>query len=169
MKVSNLQQFVRSLIAPMQQAGANAKKLEDIELTCGDLQPFAEMEVWQLADLLRQTKEHRDTGKWPELPTKRPSAPKSKAPKKDASAVILEFSQQVRALEEKAASPESTQEDLTSELDTLKLDKLTVPQLSGIARELHQHPDAKAKKPALVELIRRVVLVRKEELASARS
>ena len=169
MKVSGLLQFVRSLIAPMQQVGAVTTKIKDIEQTCDDLLPFAEMEVWQLAELLRQTKEHRDTGKWPELPSKKPPAPKPKAPKKGDSEIVLQFSQRVRALEEKAASPESRQEDLASELDAMRLDKLTAPQLVSIARELGQHPAAKAKKPALVDLIHRVVLVRKEELASARS
>ena len=169
MKVSTLQQFVRSLVAPMQHAGANGKMIEDIEQSCAALDPYAGLELSELTDLLRQIKEFRDTGKWPEPPAKQPKTRKPPAPKKDASQIILEFSQKVRSLEKKAASPDSTREDLISELGALKLEKLTVPQLVGIARELGYQPEAKAKKPDLTNLIHRVVLVSKEELASANS
>ena len=62
MKVSSLQQFVRSLIAPIRAAGAAVKVTGDLEQTASDLEPFAQLDVWQLAELLRQAREYRDTG-----------------------------------------------------------------------------------------------------------
>ena len=166
MKVSNLQQFVRSLVEPMRQAGAVAKVTDDIEKAVTDLDPFAQLDVWQLSELLRQAKEYRDTGILPAPPGKRPTTRKPAAPKNDP-AVVVEYARKVRALEEKAAMTESTREELRAELDTLKLDKLTKDNLVGIARELGRQTIAKTTKGQAVDIIRRVVLERKEMLESA--
>jgi uncharacterized protein HemY len=166
MKVNNLQQFVRSLVAPMQQAGAAAKVTDDIEKAVTDLEPFAQLDVWQLSELLRQAKEYRDTGTLPAPAGKRPTARKPAAPKHDP-AVVADFAQKVRALEEKAATTESTREELRAGLDALKLDKLTKDNLVGIARELGRQTTAKTTKGQAADIIRRVVLERKEILESA--
>ena len=168
MKVSNLQQFVRSLVAPMQQAGAAAKVTDDIEKAVTDLEPFAQLDVWQLSELLRQAKAYRDTGTLPAPAGKRPTTRKPAAPKHDP-AVVGEFAQKVRALEEKAATPESTREELRAGLDALKLDKLSKDNLVGIARELGRQTTAKTTKGQAADIIRRVVLERKEMLESAHS
>ena len=79
MKVSNLQQFVRSLVAPMQQAGAAVKVTGDLEQAVADLEPFAQLDVWQLSELLRHAKEYRDTGILPAPAGKRPTPRKPAA------------------------------------------------------------------------------------------
>ena len=166
MKVSNLQQFVRSLVAPMQQAGAAVKVTGDLEQTAADLEPFAQLDVWQLSELLRHAKEYRDTGILPAPAGKRPTTRKPAAKKNDP-AVLLELAQKVREMEERAAMPESTREELRAGLDALKLDKLTKDNLIGIARELGRQTTAKTTKAQAVDIIRRVVLERKEILESA--
>ena len=166
MKVSNLQQFVRSLVAPMRQAGAATKVGDDIEQAAADLEPFAQLDVWQLSELLRQAKEYRDTGTLPAPAGKRATTRKPAAPKNDP-AVVARYALEVRALEERAALPESTREELRGGLDALKLDKLTKDNLVGIARELGRQTIAKTTKPQAVDIIRRVVLERKEILESA--
>ena len=168
MKVSNLQQFVRSLVAPMRQVGAAAKVGDDIEQAVADLEPFAQLDVWQLSELLRHAKEYRETGVLPAPAGKRPTTRKPAAPKHDP-AVVMEYAQKVLSLEEKAARPESTREELRAELDALKLDKLSKDNLVGIARELGRQTTAKTTKGQAVDIIRRVVLERKEILESANS
>lgn len=167
MKVSSLQQYMLSLVAPLQSSGAAAKVTTDLEQTSHDLQPFAEMEVWQLAELLRQAREYRDTGVLPAPAKKRAAGgPRASKPKGDP-AVVLDYAQKVRALEERAAAPESTREELAEGLEKLSLGKLTKDVLVGIAKELSRPVNGRTTKPQAIDQIRRVVLERKEMLESA--
>jgi len=64
----------------MQQAGAAAKVTDDIDKAVSDLEPFAQLDVWQLSELLRQAKAYRDTGTLPAPAGKRPTTRKPAAP-----------------------------------------------------------------------------------------
>ena len=74
MKVSVFQQFLRSLAAPLQSAGA-VKPANDIEQTCQALEPFADQDFAQLAASLVQAQEFHQTKLLPMLKSKtRPAA-----------------------------------------------------------------------------------------------
>lgn len=160
MKVSNLQQFLRSLANPLQQLGAPSKIIGDVEQTVLDLEPFAELDVFQLAELLRQAKEYRDTGILP-APARRRSPRQPAQPKVDP-AVVMDYTQRIRALEEKAATDESTRDEIQRGIDELQLDTLTKDNLVGIARELSRPVTNKTTREEAIDALRRLVLERKE-------
>jgi len=164
MKVGNLQQFIRSLAAPLQQAGAAAKVVNDLEQTSQDLQPFAEWEVWQLGELLRQAKEYRDTGILPAPPAKRGGAKKAATPKAEPKVLIAEYAEKVRALRDRAAAPDAAREAVTAELTALNLGALSGPVLVGVAGELGHPLPKSTKKEKAAERLRRLVFGEPEPL-----
>jgi hypothetical protein len=72
MKVSVLQQYLRSLLDPLRASGASAKIVGDLDRSCQELEPFKEKELSDLADFLRRAKTYEEQGNWPasKVPTR---------------------------------------------------------------------------------------------------
>ena len=65
MKASALQEFLRSLGGSLGAVGVPPKSLDDLRTVANALQPFADMDLAQLADFLRRAAEFRRTGEVP--------------------------------------------------------------------------------------------------------
>lgn len=92
-----------------------------------------------------------------------PGGPPSK-PSKPVTDEVKTKAQEVRAIEERAAAPESTSEELEEELNKLDLDAMNIKDLQSVAKELGCDVKSKTTKPDTIKMIRRVVLERKESL-----
>ena len=84
------------------------------------------------------------------------------------AAKVQHLAQQVRQLEEKAASTDASLDGLNHELDHIGLDSLTKEEALAVAKELGVHAAARTPTTELVVQIRRSVLDRKEALETAR-
>ena len=101
MKVAVLQQFLRSLAAPLQAAGASPKVTNDLEEACNALESFKEEDFGQFAAFLVRAEEFHRTQLLPMLKTKeRPRG----AARTLNEAQVRHLAQQVRQLEERAAA-----------------------------------------------------------------
>src|ERR1700682_4538934 len=125
MNVAVLQQFLRSLAAPLQAAGAAAKVTHDLEQTSQALEPFKESDFGQFAAFLVQADEFNRTKLLPMLKTK--SRPRGEA-KTLNEAQIQHLVREVRRLEERAAAPSASRGELAPDLDRLGLDNLNKPE-----------------------------------------
>src|SRR5262249_49432815 len=65
MKVSSLREFLRSLGATLATVGVMPKSLTDLGSVSDALEPFADLDVEQLADFLRRAEEYRRAGTVP--------------------------------------------------------------------------------------------------------
>src|SRR5665213_2576621 len=135
MKVSVLQQFLRSLAAPLQSAGA-AKQANDLEQTCQALEPFPDQDFAHLAASLVQAQEFHQTKLLPMLKTKaRASGRGAERTLNDAQ--IQHLTQQVKHLEQRATSGSETQRaELAAELDRLGLENLNKSEAITLAKEV---------------------------------
>ena len=90
MLVSNLQQFLVLLLPPLRAAGINAsaeKSLtSSLETLAAALDPFKQLSLEQLSELLKVTQEYRQTGQPPEwMLGKKPLAPQGQEGSSKAS------------------------------------------------------------------------------------
>src|SRR5437764_5491309 len=99
MKVSVLQQFLRSLAAPLQSAGA-AKPANDLEQTCQALEPFADQDFAEFAAHLARTEEFHRTKLLPMLKSKSRSGGRG-AERTLNEAQIQHLAQQIKQLEQR--------------------------------------------------------------------
>jgi hypothetical protein len=164
MKVVALQQFVRSLSAPVGALGAAQKILTDLEKIGQALEPFKEFDFERFTTLLVQAEEYSRTGVLP-VATGKTRAPREPKAKKTPPPSVQELAQQIKQLEEKAVSVDVTRESLEEDLSKLGLEKLTIPSLRELAKEVGAEANAK-KKDDLIRALRRVVLERKESVES---
>jgi hypothetical protein len=84
------------------------------------------------------------------------------------TAKVQHVAQQVRQLEEKAASADASLDGLNAELDQIGLDSLTKEEALAVAKELGVNASVRTPATELVVQIRRSVLDRKEALETAR-
>lgn len=166
MKLSSLQGYLKSLVGPLQASGASGKIIKDIEETCTELQHFADWELSQLGVAVRELQEYKISGVWPGVAKKRTTTRQPAKPKHDPD-VVMEFAQKVRALEERAAAQETTREEIREGLANLNLDKLSKDNLVAIAQELSRPATSKTNKKQAIDMIRRLVLERKEVVEGA--
>src|SRR4051812_23478638 len=101
MKVTDLQQFLRSLAQPLTSAGGK-KAADDLDRAAGGLDPFREMSVPEFADFLARADHLVRTG---ELPTTggRSRGSRSSAPKVSSEQKVKDATQRVMALVERAS------------------------------------------------------------------
>jgi hypothetical protein len=118
MKVSVLQQYLRSLLEPLRASGASAKLLGDLDQASLELDSFKEKDWSELAEFLRRAKTYEQEGNWP--------APKSmtRSRKQKETIDVRQIADRLRSLVGKG--------DIQPELDAIE--KLTLPQI----RELLQ-------------------------------
>jgi hypothetical protein len=67
MKTSALQEFLRSLAAPLAAIGVAPKSLDDLHTAAQSLEPFKDLDLEQLVDFLRRAADFRRDGKVPAL------------------------------------------------------------------------------------------------------
>src|SRR5579883_1558903 len=65
MKVSVLQQFLRSLLAPMESSEASAPTLAALQRACQGLEPFQDKDVADFAEFLTRAAAYEREGHWP--------------------------------------------------------------------------------------------------------
>ncbi len=160
MKVAVLQQFLRSLAAPLQAAGASPKVTNDLEQACNALEPFKEEDFGQFAVFLSRAEEFHRTQLLPMLKTK--ERPRGTARTLN-EAQVRHLAQQVRQLEERAATAGNRME-LASELDRIGLENLSKPEALALARELGLPTKARTTADDAIQMVRRLVLEGRESL-----
>ena len=163
MKVSVLQQFLRSLAAPLQSAGA-AKPANDLEQTCQALEPFAEQDFAQLAAFLVRAEEFDRTKLLPMLKSKsRASGRGAERTLNDAQ--IHHLAQQVKHLEQRAAAgSETPRAELAAELDRLGLENLNKTEAITLAKEVGLQTRVRTTAQDVLQLLRRLILEGRESL-----
>jgi flagellar biosynthesis chaperone FliJ len=163
MKVSVLQQFLRSLAAPLQSAGA-VKPANDLEQTCQALEPFAEQDFAQLAAFLVQAQEFHQTKLLPMLKTKsRASGRGAERTLNDAQ--IQHLAQQVKHLEQRAAAgPETPRAELAAELDRLGLENLNKTEAITLAKEVGLQTRVRTTAQDVLQQLHRLILEGREAL-----
>jgi|GEM_PF-2877208 hypothetical protein len=163
MKVSVLQQFLRSLAAPLQSAGA-AKQANDLEQTCQALEPFAEQDFAHLAASLVQAQEFHQTKLLPMLKSKsRPSGRGAERTLNDAQ--LQHLAQQVKHLEQRAsAGSETPRAELAAELDRLGLENLNKTEAITLAKEVGLQTRVRTTAQDVLQLLRRLILEGRESL-----
>ena len=159
MKVAVLQQFLRSLAAPLHAAGAAAKVTQDLEQTSQALEPFKENDFGEFAAFLVQADEFNRTKLLPLLKTK--ARPRG-APKALNEAQVQHLVGEVRRLEERAAAPGAARTELAPELDRLGLDNLNKPEAVAVAQALGIPTKARTTAADAVSQMRRLVLEGRE-------
>ena len=166
MKVSVFQQFLRSLAAPLQAAGA-VKPANDLEQTCQALEPFAEQDFAQLAAFLVRAQEFDRTKVLPLLKSKaRPSG--AGAARTLNEAQIQHLAQQVKQMEQRGASGSATpRTELAAELDQLGLDNLNKPEALALAKEIGLQTRVRMTAQDVIQLTRRLILEGRESLQHA--
>src|SRR2546428_738235 len=100
MKVAQLQAFVRSLVPPLQSAGATKKVWEDLERIAAALERFGDQELGAFADFLTRAEEYHRTGIVPASSGGRAAA--RSRPAKPPMLSVQDAAQKVMALYERA-------------------------------------------------------------------
>jgi hypothetical protein len=144
MTVAALQQYLRSLSAPLTAAGA-AAAAGDLERACRGLEPFRERSVGALADLLVRADAFEREGK---LPASGPAL---------AGVLVDEpttraLADRLRAFLDREVSPGAPIPDgVRAELD--KLTKLKLPQVKELTRELGVTEPFKTGKQGVQQIV----------------
>jgi hypothetical protein len=132
MRVAELQQFIRSLIPPLQSSGAKASVVDGLEGMAGGLEPFKELAVEPFADFLRRAEEYDRTGI---VPVVAKAATKPRAPKAVVAAYTVdEALRDLRSLQDRSIGEDVTYAAIASEVK--KLDKLKKPDLDAVTIEI---------------------------------
>ncbi len=163
MKVSVFQQFLRSLAAPLQSAGA-AKPANEIEQTCQALEPFADHDFAELAASLAQAQEFHRTKLLPMLKSKSRAGGRG-AEKTLNDTQLQHLAQQVQHLEQKATTGSETQRaELAAELDQLGLENLTKTEAIALAKEVGLQTRVRTTAQDVHQNLRRLILEGREAL-----
>ena len=174
MLVSNLQQFLVLLLPPLRAAGLNATAdksvTSSLEAMATALDPFKDLSIEQVADLLKVTQEYRHTGQTPDwVLARKPSASKARTPTpktpkapKPPKMTPDEALGKLRDL--RSRSPDLKFEQITQEL--AGLGDLTVPQLKAVQKEFLGAISGKNKQDLLDALKREVFSYRESRLRS---
>ncbi len=172
MKVADLQQFVHSLIAPIQGAGGSQTIVKDLQATVEGLRPFAEQKIADFNKLLATLQ--RFNGMKPaeftkfldtlivemdrgEIVVKQRQRASSRKPKqtpeekaRQSEEKVKQAAQRVQELRVKSLDPDFSYSAVDQEKATLN--KLTAKELNAVARELDITQSFKKKDAALQAL-----------------
>ncbi len=157
MKVAELQQFVSGLVQPIKAAGATDKVCNELRQAAEFLEPFKDRTLAELGALLQMIDEFKRTNQWPQAPAKATSTRTgaSKAPK----LTVEQAAQRIMGLLERVNDPELEHTAIDAEIKAIE--PLTVKDLVTVAKEVGMTIASKAKKPEILEEIRRRVRERK--------
>jgi hypothetical protein len=155
MNIASLQAFLRSQAGFLSSAGGSAAVIKDLEAFVASLAPFESFGIDKVADLLRHASHHRETGEWlPVLSAKKASTRAPRAPKKKPEDLIREAGQRLDALYAQALDPGFRFETVDADMQSFA--KLTVAQLTSIAREFGIIDIPKKKADILAALGRKI-------------
>ena len=163
MNVAALQQFLRSLVGPMQAAGASQKVVHELEEAGSALEPFKDFDFARFAAFLRQAEEYQRTGVL-SIRGARPGAGKGLDP-----ARIHELAQQTAQLKERAAGADSPPDAVRAEFDRLGLPTLTKKDVLAIAREIGARTTVRMTQDEAIASVRRWVHGQEEAAPAPRS
>lgn len=144
MNVSELQQFLRSLHAPLAAAGAPRKITDDLDRIVSGLEPFRDRPLAEFADFLVQAEEYHRTGA---VKGRRRRARQPVDQNK-----VLEAAQGFKGLCERALDPDVSSESVESELNRL-VEPLNDAELRQVVQEVGGNA-VRTRKAALAELNR---------------
>jgi hypothetical protein len=171
MLVSNLQQFLVLLLPPLRAAGLNATAdksvTSSLEAMATALDPFKDLSIEQVADLLKVTQEYRHTGQIPDwVLARKPPASKARTstPKtpKPPKMTPVEALGKLRDLQSR--SPDLEFEQITQEL--VELESLTKDELKVVQKEFLGAISGKNKPDLLAALKRAIFSDRESRLRS---
>lgn len=156
-----MQQFIRSLIPPLQASGASQKVVGDLETASGKLEPFSALTMEAFAEFLGRAEEYDRTGIVPVVARaapKRSSSPRGKKP--DGPPYTAEDAlRDVRNLYERSLGDDISYAMIDAEVKKLdkalsKADLDTVTSQFGLGK-------AKSKKAAIDEIRDKIVEYKK--------
>jgi hypothetical protein len=174
MLVSNLQQFLVLLLPPLRAAGLNATAdksvTSSLEAIATALDPFKDLSIEQVADLLKVTQEYRHTGQIPDwvlarkppaskARTSTPKTPKAPKPPKMTPDEALGKLRDLRS-----RSPDLEFEQITQEL--VELESLTKDELKVVQKEFLGAISGKNKPDLLAAFKREIFSYRESRLRS---
>ncbi len=162
MNVAALQQFLRSLVGPMQAAGASQKVVHELEEAGSALEPFRDFDFGRFAAFLRQAEEYQRTGVL-SIRGGRSGAGKGLDP-----ARIHELAQQAAQLKERAAGADSPPGALGAEFDRLGLPTLTKKDVLAVAREIGARTTVRMTQDEAIASVRRWVHGQEEPVPAPR-
>jgi hypothetical protein len=143
MNVSELQQFIRSLHAPLSAAGAPRKITDDLERIVAGLEPFRDRPLAEFADFLVRAEEYHRTGVIPGRRRQKQPVDQNK---------VMEAAQNFKALCERALDPDVSSESLETELNRM-VEPLNDAELRQVVQEVGGNA-VRTRKSALNELNR---------------
>ncbi len=151
MRVAELQQFLRSLVEPLNASGANKAILADLELACAGLEPFRGQSIKEFASFLARAEEFDRTGVLASAakPTRTPRASTPKAPKMSTADALAAL----HSLYDRAGDDDMTHSAI--QIEVKKLDALSKGDLDAVALEFGLSK-AKTKKDALAAFERKI-------------
>jgi hypothetical protein len=161
MKVADLQQHLRSLIAFVEAAEPSKKTLGSLTSASELFEPFRECGIDEFAEFLRNAVVAVKEGRWPEPKGKAGAKPRAAAkPKADAGKLIEDLFHIYETM------PHTNLADADIEAQTLPVEKLTGPSLQTLADRLGIGPQVKKLKtvPAKKQAVRREFLDRKHRV-----
>ncbi|MCS6978365.1 MAG: hypothetical protein NZM31_15355 [Gemmatales bacterium] len=143
MNVRELQQFIRSLHAPLAAAGAPRKITDDLERIVAGLEPFRDRPLAEFADFLVRAEEYHRTGVVSGRRRQRQPVDQNK---------VLEAAQNFKGLCERALDPDVSSESIEGELNRI-VEPLNDAELRQVVQEVGGQA-VRTRKSALAELNR---------------
>ncbi|MBI3408500.1 MAG: hypothetical protein HY040_09120 [Planctomycetes bacterium] len=165
MKVADLQQFVRSLVNPLQAAGASQKVVGELERAIAGLEPFAHSSLNDFAQFLELADQYVKTGT---LPAKAGKATRSGTPRaaKAPKLSVEQAAQLMSTLYEKAIEPDMDYTRIDTEFAPIR--SLTVKELVQVAQAVGLSLPARMKKDDVCKKLLLKVQERKENFDRTR-
>jgi hypothetical protein len=146
MKVSVLQQFLRSLIAPLESSAAARDTLAGLQRACQGLDPFQDKDVADFAEFLTRAAAYERDGKWPS------SNPPINGRIVDEPSA-QEYARRLRTfLEREAPAGSPFSEEVRAELHRLAK-RLKSAQVKEMARELQVEDGFRGAKQGIERIV----------------
>jgi hypothetical protein len=149
MKVSVLQQFLRSLIAPLETGTASRATAAELQRACQGLDPFRDKEVADFAEFLTRAVAYERDGHWPNVnpPIQGRVLDEPNAP---------EYARRLRTfLEREVPAGSSLPEHVRAELNRLAK-RLKSGQVKELARELQVEEHIRGAKQGMEKIVFRL-------------
>jgi hypothetical protein len=149
MRVSVLQQFLRSLISPLEASAAPASAVAALQRACQGLDPFQDKDVADLAEFLTRAAAYEREGNWPSV---QPSITGRIVDEPNAA----EYARRLRTfLEREVATGNAIPNDVRAELNRLSK-RLKPAQVKEMARELQVEDGFRGTKQGIEKIVFRL-------------
>ncbi len=149
MRVSVLQQFLRSLISPLEASAVPASAVAALQRACQGLDPFQDKDVADLAEFLTRAAAYEREGNWPSV---QPSISGRIVDEPNAA----EYARRLRTfLEREVGTGNAIPEDVRAELKRLSK-RLKPAQVKEMARELQIEDGFRGTKQGIEKIVFRL-------------